>query len=95
MTAPVDIELADICVSRGRRLRAIRDDLVAELAQSMNKQGLLHQVMVRRRMGGGYTLVCGWHRLEAAKLLSINPTYLSRLIRNLNLKSAVTLAGQR
>ena len=69
MTASVDIELADIHVSPGRRLRAVRDDLVAELAQSMNKRGLLQRITVRPRGDGGYSLAIGWHRLEAAKLL--------------------------
>jgi hypothetical protein len=69
MTASVDIELTGIHVSLGRRLRAVRDDLVAELAQSMKKQGLLQPITVRPRSDGRYSLVIGWHRLEAAKLL--------------------------
>jgi ParB-like chromosome segregation protein Spo0J len=64
-----DIKLGDIHVALNCNLRAVRDDLVPQLAQSMDEHGLLHPVIVRPRMGGGYSLVCGRHRLEAAKLL--------------------------
>jgi len=36
----------------------------------------------------------GGNHIGASKLLGINPTYLSRLIRNLNLKAALKQAGQ-
>jgi ParB-like chromosome segregation protein Spo0J len=65
----VDIKLGDIHVAPDRHLRAVRDDLVPQLAQSMAEQGLLQPVMVRPREGGGYSLVCGRHRLEAARQL--------------------------
>jgi hypothetical protein len=65
-----DIKLADIHVAPNRRLRAIRDDLVNDLAESMKKRGLLQPITARRRSDGGYSLVTGWHRFEAAKLLA-------------------------
>jgi ParB-like chromosome segregation protein Spo0J len=65
-----DIKLADIHVAPNRRLRAIRDDLVDYLAESMKERGLLQPITARRRSDGGYSLVSGWHRFEAAKLLA-------------------------
>jgi ParB-like nuclease domain len=65
----VDVELAAIHVSPDRPRRAIRHDLVARLAESMEKRGLLQPITVRPPVGGEYSLVCGRHRLEAAKRL--------------------------
>jgi hypothetical protein len=65
----VDVELSAIHVSPDRRRRPILRDLVARLAESMEKRGLLQPITVRPLLGGGYSLVCGGHRLEAARLL--------------------------
>jgi ParB family chromosome partitioning protein len=65
-----NIKLADIHVAPNRRLRAIRTDLVDYLAESMKERGLLQPITARRRSDGGYSLVSGWHRFEAAKLLA-------------------------
>ena len=64
-----NIKLAYIHVLPNRRLRAIRDELVTELAESMEKRGLLQPITLRLGSDTGYSLVCGWHRLEAAKRL--------------------------
>jgi ParB-like chromosome segregation protein Spo0J len=63
------IKLADIHLVPNHRPRAIRDDLVVKLAESMKTRGLLQPITVRPRSDSGYSLVIGWHRLEAAKLL--------------------------
>ena len=65
-----NIKLADIHVAPNRRLRAIRTDLVDDLAESMKERGLLQPITARRRSDGGYSLVSGRHRFEAAKLLA-------------------------
>jgi ParB family transcriptional regulator, chromosome partitioning protein len=54
---------------KGKRLRMFRPDLVHLLAESMQLCGLLTPIALRPKKTGGYWLVCGWHRLEAAKLL--------------------------
>jgi N6-adenosine-specific RNA methylase IME4 len=51
------------------RLRALKPELIGELAKSMAVSGLLQPVVVRPRIPSGYWLIAGWHRLEAAKLL--------------------------
>ena len=51
------------------RLRELRTDKVDALAQSIADQGLLEPIVVRPHEGGGYWLVAGRHRFEAAKKL--------------------------
>ena len=51
------------------RLRALREETVKTLAQSMKDQGLIHPIVVRPRPGTGYWLVAGAHRLMAATKL--------------------------
>jgi N6-adenosine-specific RNA methylase IME4 len=50
------------------RLRGLRPEKVAEIAESISNQGLLQPIVVRRP-SDGLMLVAGWHRLEATKLL--------------------------
>jgi hypothetical protein len=52
-----------------QRLRALRPDTVNALTQSMADQGQLHPIVVRPCKQGGYWLVVGMHRFEAAKIL--------------------------
>jgi hypothetical protein len=60
--------LDSIAVSPNR-LRALKQEKINSLAESMNKQGLLHPILVRSRNNIGFTLIAGWHRLEAARQL--------------------------
>jgi ParB family chromosome partitioning protein len=62
------IALSGIAVAK-RRLRALREEAVNALVQSMAVQGQLQPIVVRRDDGGGYRLVVGLHRFEAAKKL--------------------------
>lgn len=62
----------------GRRLRARRDEAVAELAESIREVGLLHPITVVR-VDGGYRLVTGLHRLEAYRRLGL-PEIPSRVL---------------
>jgi hypothetical protein len=52
-----------------QRLRALRPEVVADLATSLQDRGQLAPIIVRPRGRGGYWLVAGLHRLEAAKKL--------------------------
>jgi N6-adenosine-specific RNA methylase IME4 len=67
----IDVGLGGIAVNP-QRLRALRQDKVADLARSMHDRGLLQPIVLRTGRGARYTLVAGWHRLEAAKLLKWN-----------------------
>ena len=50
------------------RLRQLRPEKVAEMAESISNQGLLQPIVVRRT-SDGLTLVAGWRQLEATRLL--------------------------
>jgi ParB/RepB/Spo0J family partition protein len=63
------IQIAMSGIAVAERLRTIRPDTVDALAQSMTDQGQLQPIIVRSRKDGGYWLVAGLHRLEAAKKL--------------------------
>jgi ParB/RepB/Spo0J family partition protein len=62
------IALSGIAVAK-HRLRALRESNVNALVRSMADQGQLQPVVVRPHKGGGYCLVAGLHRFEAAKKL--------------------------
>jgi ParB family chromosome partitioning protein len=64
-----DIRLSDIMVLPDR-MRALRQDVVDELAASMKlPQGLLQPILLRPREGNGHYLVAGKHRYFAAQQL--------------------------
>lgn len=52
------------------RMRRLRPEVVDELAESMATRGMIEPIGVRPASGrGGYCLIAGWHRFEAAKQL--------------------------
>jgi ParB/RepB/Spo0J family partition protein len=62
------------------RLRALREDVVEVLVESMRQRGLLQPIVVRCVNGEGYYLIAGHHRYEAARRLkwdSIKATNLA------------------
>lgn len=63
-----DVGLSGIAILPNR-MRALRPELVAELASSMKASGLLQPVVVRPSEASGFYLVAGRHRYEAAKAL--------------------------
>jgi ParB-like chromosome segregation protein Spo0J len=65
------IELCAITVP-SNRMRHLRPETVNELAESIQKHGLLQPIVVQpKTKGEGYTLVAGHHRLEAAQQLGL------------------------
>jgi ParB/RepB/Spo0J family partition protein len=62
------IVLGEINVRPGR-LRALRPQVIDELATSMRERGQLQPIVVSPRPDTGYWLIAGWHRLEAARKL--------------------------
>jgi uncharacterized ParB-like nuclease family protein len=62
------VRVCDIVVSP-ERMRALRPEKVAELAQSIQAQGLLQPVVLRPRGRSSFWLVAGRHRLEAVREL--------------------------
>jgi ParB-like chromosome segregation protein Spo0J/N6-adenosine-specific RNA methylase IME4 len=65
------VELYAITVP-SNRMRQLRPETVNEVAESIQKHGLLQPIVVRpKTKGEGYTLVAGHHRLEAAQQLRL------------------------
>jgi ParB-like chromosome segregation protein Spo0J len=64
-TSEIGIHGISITASRMKTLRA---ETVVSLANSLQRQGLLHPIVLRRAPNG-YYLVAGLHRLEAARKL--------------------------
>lgn len=63
----VKVPIADIYVPTKRRAE-VKDEVVAELAESIMEEGLKVPISVRRG-NGRYVLVSGLQRLEACKAL--------------------------
>jgi N6-adenosine-specific RNA methylase IME4 len=66
------VRVSDIVVAPNR-MRALRPEKVDEIAESIRAQRrLLQLIVVRPRGRGGFWLVAGWHRLEAARALDLD-----------------------
>jgi ParB-like chromosome segregation protein Spo0J len=65
------VQVSDIVVSPNR-MRALRLEKVAEIAESIQAQGLLQPIVVRPRGRGNFWLVAGRHRLEAVRELDLD-----------------------
>ena len=63
-----EIGISGINVQPGR-LRALRPDVVAQLAESIRARGLINAITVRPRGEHGYWLIAGLHRFEAVRQL--------------------------
>ena len=64
---PVD----DILPSRGQPRKIFSKEALEELAASIQEQGVIQPLIVRRMEGGKYELVAGERRLRAAKLAGL------------------------
>jgi ParB family transcriptional regulator, chromosome partitioning protein len=66
----IEVDPSDVEIGK-ERLRALRSIVVAELAKSMERLGLLQPIVVRPSplTAGSYVLIGGLHRLEAARKL--------------------------
>ena len=84
MTTTKKVGLGGINV-KPERLRALRDDTVKSLMESMTSNGLLQPIVLRPRGTAGYWLVAGQHRFEAARRLkwqSITATIIEGMDAN-------------
>jgi ParB/RepB/Spo0J family partition protein len=64
---PVEIAIGEISIPSDRIMLPL--DHIGELAASMRTIGLLTPIILRKRSGGGFWLVTGRRRYEAAKRL--------------------------
>jgi N6-adenosine-specific RNA methylase IME4 len=65
---PRDVGLAGIAALPGR-MRALRQEVVDALAESMAASGLIAPIAIREAEATGHYLIAGRHRLEAARKL--------------------------
>ncbi|KAB2837699.1 ParB/RepB/Spo0J family partition protein, partial [bacterium] len=64
---PID----DILPSRGQPRKIFSKQALEELAASIQEQGVIQPLIVRRMEGGKYELIAGERRLRAAKLAGL------------------------
>ena len=55
----------------GKNIRNERDNEIAELADSINRQGLINPILVQKRDDGKYEVIAGHRRFEAVKRLGL------------------------
>jgi N6-adenosine-specific RNA methylase IME4/ParB-like chromosome segregation protein Spo0J len=68
------VQVSNIVVAPNR-MRALRPEMVAEIAESIQARGLLQPIVVRPRGHNSFWLVAGWHRLEAARELGLDSVH--------------------
>ncbi len=86
----VELDIQAISASPFQPRRHFDDDALAELAQSIQAQGLLQPVVVRQRPQGGYELIAGERRWRAAQLAGLQS--LPAVIKTATDKQASALA---
>ena len=69
-TKVVEIPLEQICVNPGQPRKKIDEDKIRELADSINKHGLIQPLIITNK-DGLYHLVVGERRFRAARLLGL------------------------
>ena len=59
-------------IQPGARLfRALNEEVMTELMTSIRKNGILQALLVEKEQDGGYTLLAGFNRLDAARRLDL------------------------
>ena len=80
----------DVLKPNVRNARTHSKKQVRQIADSITAFGFLVPILIDE----GNLIIAGHGRYAAAKLLGLHPNYLHRLIRALDLKSALKRAGR-
>ena len=72
----------------GKDIRNEHDDEIAELAESIEKQGLINPILVQKRDDGKYVVIAGHRRYEAVKRLGL-PHIECNVFEDMNEKDVV------
>ena len=75
-------------IVNGKNIRNERDDEIAELADSIEKQGLINPILVQKRDDGKYVVIAGHRRYEAVKRLGL-PHIECNVFEDMNEKDIV------
>ena len=85
-----DIELDKIVPNRYQTRREFSDDSIKELAETLDKDGLLQPIVVREDGEDHYEIIAGERRYRAAK--SLNWETIPAIVNNMNDDQAASLA---
>lgn len=85
-----DIELDKIVPNRYQPRREFSDDSIKELAETLDKDGLLQPIVVREDGEDQYEIIAGERRYRAAK--SLNWKTIPAIVNNMNDDQAASLA---
>lgn len=85
-----DIELDKIVPNRYQPRREFSDDSIKELAETLDKDGLLQPIVVREDGEDHYEIIAGERRYRAAK--SLNWKTIPAIVNNMNDDQAASLA---
>lgn len=85
-----DIELDKIIPNRYQPRREFSDDSIKELAETLDKDGLLQPIVVREDGEDHYEIIAGERRYRAAK--SLNWETIPAIVNNMNDDQAASLA---
>lgn len=67
-----DIPVAAVTPNSAQPRRKFREEVLAEMAESIKKHGLLQPISVRKKANGRYELIAGEQRLRAVKLAGLS-----------------------
>ena len=85
-----DIELDKIVPNRYQPRREFSDDSIKELAETLDKDGLLQPIVIREDGEDHYEIIAGERRYRAAK--SLNWETIPAIVNNMNDDQAASLA---
>ena len=89
-SAPTELPVDRLFRGRYQPRRAIREEGIAELAQSIRAQGVIEPVIVRPRPGGGYEIIAGERRWRAAQQAGLATVPV--IVRDVDDRRAVAMA---
>ena len=75
-------------IVQGKNIRNERDSEIFELAESIEKQGLINPITVQKRDDGKYVVIAGHRRLEAVRRLGM-PHIECNIFEDLNDKEII------
>ena len=75
-------------IEQGKNIRNERDSEILELAESIEKQGLINPITVQKRDDGKYVVIAGHRRFEAVKRLGL-PHIECNIFEDLNEKEII------
>ena len=75
-------------IEQGKNIRNVRDSEILELAESIDRQGLLNPITVQMGKHGRYVVIAGHRRFEAVKRLGL-PHIECNVLDDLNEKEVI------